>query len=325
MKRKRIVVLHEIPDAGWRWVAHHLPDYEWTFVFAPPPTGALANRIKRQQAGLRAAWLARSADLVLSFGAGLASVLEIGRRLCQVRTPHCCYYLNFDRLPQGVTLARQAPLYRRIDRFVVSSTMERMLYARHFGIDPARIDVILWGVNPPEVADRRIVEGDYICAVGGNSRDYAMLMEVAAARPDVAFVIVARPRNLEGLAIPPNVTTHANIPFGDAMAIVRDARVMALPLVSTETPCGHVTIVGAHYLGTPVVVTDSTGIEDYVTDGVTGLVAETGSAPSLGAALDRLWSDRALAARIGAAGRAFAEARCTEANYSPHVRAMLGG
>jgi glycosyltransferase involved in cell wall biosynthesis len=114
-----------------------------------------------------------------------------------------------------------------------------------------------------------------------------------------------------------------NIPFADAMAVVRDARAMALPLVTTETPCGHVTIVGAFYLGTPVVVTGSTGIDDYVKDDVTGLVAQTGSSEAFGAAIDRLWHDPALAQRLGAAGQAFANARCTEANYPQHVRAML--
>ena len=320
---KRIVALHEIPDPAWRWVSHHMPEYDWQFVFAPPATGHPLNRLKRQMAAFRAARLARSADLMVSFGAGLGSVLEIARRTLGVKAHHCCYYLNFDKLPHGFTRRRQAPLYRTIDRFVVSSTMERALYAHHFGIDPARIDVILWGVNPPEVADMRLVEGDYVCAVGGNARDYPLLMRVARARPHIPFVIVARPANLAGLDIPPNVQTMCNIPFPDAMAVVRDARAMALPLVSTETPCGHVTIVGAFYLGTPVVVSASAGIDDYVSNGATGLVAAIGSAEAMGAAIDRLWTDRVLAAELGAAGKVFAEAQCTEANYPAHVRMLL--
>jgi glycosyltransferase involved in cell wall biosynthesis len=320
---KQIVVLHEIDDPAWRWVSHHMPEFAWRFVLAPPPTGSPFNRIARLQSAFRAARMAKSADLVISFGAGLGGVLEIARRVLGVTTPHCCYYLNFDRMPQGFTRSRQTKLYRTIDRFVVSSTMERTLYAQHFGIDPARIDVILWGVNSPEVANRCLVEGDYVCAVGGNARDYPMLMEVARARPDMPFVVVARPVNLEGLDIPPNVETMCNIPFADAMAVVRDGRLMALPLVTTETPCGHVTIVAAFYLGTPVAVTASTGIGDYVQDGVTGLVARTGSVGAFGAAIDRLWHDRELAGRLGKAGQDFANARCTEANYPQHVRAML--
>lgn len=321
---KRIVALHEITDPAWRWVSHHMPEYEWQFVFAPPATGTVANRVKRQMAGLRAARLGRSADLVISFGAGLASVLEFGRRAMRVKTAHCCYFLNYDRLPHGFTKARQIRAYKHVDRFVVSSTIERLLYTQHFDLDPQRFEVILWGVNPPEVSEGRIIEGDYVCAVGGNARDYSMLMDVARARADVPFVVVARPANLEGLDVPGNVRTLTNIPFADAMAIIRDARAMVLPLKTTETPCGHVTIVGAFYLGTPVVVTASTGIEDYVTDDETGLVTQTGSADAMGSAIDRLWSDPALATRLGAAGQAFANAHCTEANYPAHVRKLLG-
>jgi glycosyltransferase involved in cell wall biosynthesis len=320
---KRIVVLHEMEDPHWRWVSHHMPEFDWSFVFARPATGQIGNRLSRLRAAFAAVRLAKSADLIISFGLGLGSVIEIARRLVGVNTKHCCYYLNFDELPQGLKRSRQAAICKSIDRFVVSSTIERALYAAHFGIDPHRIDMLLWGVNPPEVSNTVLVAGDYVCAVGGNARDYPMLMDVARARPDIAFVVVVRPANLEGLNVPPNVRTFTNIPFADAMAVVRDARVMALPLVTTQTPCGHVTIVGAFYLGTPIVVTASTGIEDYVQDEITGLTAPSGSAAAFGAAIDRMWNDPAMAQRIGAAGAAFANAHCTEANYPQHVRAML--
>lgn len=320
--RKRVVVLHD-GGAHWRWVAHHLPEIDWRFIAAPEGSGGIGNRAARIRATIKAAREARGADLVLSFDAGLAALLEVARRILRVRTPHICYYLNFDRLPTGLRRARQARLFRGIERFTVSSTMERELYAKHFGIDPARIDVLLWGVTAPVASDARPVGADYVSAVGGNARDYPLLMEVAAARPDMRFIIVARPANLAGLNIPPNVETLCNIPYADAMAVVAGARVMALPLVATDTPCGHVTIVSAFYLGTPVVVTASTGIEDYVRDGATGLIAPPGSASALGAAIDRIWHDAALAAALGAAGLAFAESQCTEANYPPHVRRML--
>jgi len=321
--RKHVVVFHETTDPAWQWISHHLPEFEWVFVRAPAPGGGVLSKLARLRCAFQAARAARSADLVVSLGPGLGSALEIARRIIGVTTQHCSYYLNFDHMPYGLTRKRQALPYRMIDRFVVSSTMERSLYSAHFGIDPERIDVILWSVNPPVATDRRLVEGDYICAVGGNARDYAMLVRIARSRPHMQFVIVARPANLEGLDIPPNVTSFCNIPFSDTMAIVRDARAMALPLIATDTPCGHVTIVAAFYLGTPVAATDSTGITDYIHDGENGLIAESGSDEALRNALDRLWNDPALANRIGEAGRAFASAHCAETNYSDHVRKLL--
>jgi glycosyltransferase involved in cell wall biosynthesis len=322
-RAKRIVVLHDNANPDWRWISHHLPEFEWEFVQAPVARGGVRNKLVRLRAAWRAARRSRNADLLLTFDEGLCAALVLSRTVIGNRPPLVSYYFNFDRLQSGLKQARQSFLFRQVDRFVVSSTVERKLYAEHFGIDPAKFDFLHWGVNAPVASDFRVGVEKYICAVGGNSRDYAMLMQVAADRRHIPFVIVARPANLEGLIVPANVTTLTNIPYGDAMAVVAGARAMALPLVTTETPCGHVTIVSAFYLGCPLVTTRSTGVDDYVTDGETGLVVAQGSAADMGAALDRLWQDRALADRLAASAKSFAQTHCTEANYPAHVRSLL--
>lgn len=317
--RPRIVVLHDNANPHWRWVAHHLPEVDWDFVQAPLPG---RGRVGRLKSAFQAAWRARQADLVLTFDEGLCAALELARSVAGRTTPHVCYYFNFDHLPTGTKRARQRLLYRHVSRFVVSSTFERNLYADHFGIDPARFDFILWGVNPPEVSKLDTGYQPYVCAVGGNARDYALLMRVAAARPHINFIVVVRPANLEGLTVPPNVEVMTNIPYADAMAVVKNARIMALPLKRTDAPCGHVTIVSAFYLGTPLVVTHSTGIDDYVANGETGLIAAPHDA-AFGAALDQLWGDPALADRIATTAKAFADRACTEQNYPSHIRNLL--
>lgn len=323
MARKRIVVLCETSNPEWRWISAKLPEYDWEFVRAPGPTGTIANRIQRLGAAFRAALLGRHADLLITFGLGLGGALEIARSALRVRTRHACYFLNFDTLPTGSKRLRQTRACRNIDRFVVSATAEKALYSAHFAIDPERIDVILWGVSAPVASELRPVDVDYICAVGGNARDYDLFLEVARARPAMQFVLVARPANLAGLDVPGNVKALCNIPLADAMAVIANARIMALPLRATDTPCGHVTIVAAFYLGTPVVVTASTGIEDYVVDGETGLVTAQASADEMGQAVDRLWHDRTFADEITAAAKHFAQTQCTEENYPPHVRRLL--
>ncbi len=322
---KRIVVLHDNANPEWRWIAHHLPEFTWEFVQAPVAQGGVRNKLDRLHAAWKAARQSCDANLLLTFDEGLCSALVLARIVLGKGPPLVSYYFNFDRLPSGLKHKRQSFLFRQVDRFVVSSTMERALYAEHFRIDPAKFDFLHWGVNAPVPSDFRVGGTDYICAVGGNSRDYAMLMKVAAERPDMPFVVVARPTNLEGLTVPANVTTLTNIPYGDAMAVVAGARAMALPLVTTDTPCGHVTIVSAFYVGCPLVTTKSTGVDDYVKDGETGLVVTQGSAAEMGAALDRLWADHTLADHLAATAKTFADTHCTEANYPAHVRCLMAG
>jgi len=321
--RPRVVVLHESTRPDWHWITHHMPEVDWELVHAPTSRGKISDRIGTLAAAMRAAWAARRGALVVSLGPGVGSALEIARRLLRVRTPHVTYFLNFTDLPRGASLARFSLTYRTIDHLVVSATAERQIYAEHFGLDPRRIDVVLWGVNAPECADTLQDGAPYVCAVGGNARDYALLMKVAAARPHMRFVIVVRPQNLAGLDVPPNVEVRSNIPFPEAMAVVKGSRAMALPLATTETPCGHVTIVAAQYLGTPIVITDSKGVDDYIKHGETGLAVEAGSVEAMGAAIDRLWDNPAEARRIADAARAFVEAECTELNYVKHLRGLL--
>jgi glycosyltransferase involved in cell wall biosynthesis len=68
-----------------------------------------------------------------------------------------------------------------------------------------------------------------------------------------------------------------------------------------------------------VTATDAGGVLEWVEDGVTGLVTD-GSPEAMGAAIDRLAGDRALAERLGAAGRE----RVARLSWAPVVRELLG-
>lgn len=322
---RRVVVVHDIADPEWRWIAPDLAgEAEFEFHRAPLAPRSLGRRLKTLAVTLKAVRAARDADLLISVGPGLASSVAIARLALGVRTPHLAQAFNFDRLPRGAARLRMRLLFRTVDRLIISSRMERALYARHFGLDPARLDVLLWGEKERPAGDLPPAERGYACAIGGNSRDYATLLRAAARRPDIAFRLVVRPKSLSGLAVPANVTALVNVPMAEAMAVLRGARLMVLPLKGSDTPCGHVTIVAGFFAATPMIVTRSTGIEDYIADGETGLLVEVGSVDSLLAAIDRLWRRPAEGARIAALARDFAMEQCTEHGYVRLVREMLG-
>jgi hypothetical protein len=68
-----------------------------------------------------------------------------------------------------------------------------------------------------------------------------------------------------GLDVPPNVRVIVNAPFEEAMNILQYSAFTVLPLSTSTTPCGHVTLVCAMHLGKTVVATASAGIADYMT------------------------------------------------------------
>jgi glycosyltransferase involved in cell wall biosynthesis len=67
-----------------------------------------------------------------------------------------------------------------------------------------------------------------------------------------------------------------------------------------EDSYGYPTLEAAHARRCTVTVTDSGGVPEFVIDGETGLVTEP-APQEVAAAFDRLWSDRALARRLGGA------------------------
>jgi glycosyltransferase involved in cell wall biosynthesis len=208
---------------------------------------------------------------------------------------------------------------------VVFSSVEREQYHRMFNIPFERIEFIPWGVRPPEPVplDHPVIDGNYICAIGGNARDYPTLLRAMSQLPKLRLVMVARPHNIEGLVIPPNVTVETNIAIGRAMNILRFSRFMVLPLTRPDVPCGHVTLVSAMHLGVPFVITRSTGVVDYVRHNDNALMCNPADPTDLAETISRLWADDVLRSRLGASSRSFAQTFCTEEATMSHLSRII--
>ncbi len=121
--------------------------------------------------------------------------------------------------------------------------------------------------------------------------------------------------------------------LGIADSVVVDARYLALeeigPLLRTSTvavlPYRNATASGAlqvaYAFGRPVIATAVGGLPDAVEDGATGLLVPPGDPHALARALVKLLSDPDEAERMGAMGRAAAEARYS---WEPIAGAILG-
>lgn len=239
-----------------------------------------------------------------------AQAMALGRR----RPRHLAVSFNFTHRPRGAELSYFRAALRHVDTLLTFSTFEQRLYAELFRIPIERIEMVPFGADAPRVAPDAPapVEGPYVAAIGGEARDYATLFQAAARLPDVRFVVIARPHNLEGLPRPANVEAMTNVPRAVAHATTQHAAALAVPLVDDETACGHITIVSGMHLGKPVVATASRGLDDYVQDGVTGLSVPPGDPVAMAEALRRVLDDAALAQTLGDAARRFARERCTE-------------
>ena len=238
---------------------------------------------------------------------------------------HLAYAFNFTELPASATQAVMRRAFRSVDRFVVFSTMERRLYADFFDLDIERFDMLHWAVSPPVpgAGTDASLPPAYVCAIGSQGRDYRTLMAAMTLLPAITLVVVATPSSLHDLTIPPNVVVRCNVPLPQTMAILQRSTASIVPLQGSQVPCGHVTLVAAMHLQKASIVSDSTGIADYVRDGINGLTVPPGDPVALARSIERLFDDAALNARLASTAQAFARAHCSEQTAVDYLQGYL--
>jgi glycosyltransferase involved in cell wall biosynthesis len=329
--RPRIINLSDQSPA-WQWLRTGFADshLDWHHISShsfQPALPLLRDRQARLQAARRALHLARQAPgpaVLVSHGPRpanyLGNLLAPGDALA-----HLVFSFNFTTLPQGLERQAMRRAFRRVDRFVVASTLERRRYAAHFDLDPGRIDFLPWGVRPPERASlgAPLVAGPYLCALGSQARDYATLARAMQRLPHLKLVLVATPDSVAGVPLPDNIELRTNIPRAEAHNLLAHSQAMILPLADDQAACGHVTVVSAMQLGVPVVASRCEGLTDYLVDEQSGLLTAVGDAASLAQAVARLQDDPALAQRLALAAQAFADQHCQEACVVRYFRQFL--
>jgi glycosyltransferase involved in cell wall biosynthesis len=90
-----------------------------------------------------------------------------------------------------------------------------------------------------------------------------------------------------------------------------------------EVPSGHVTIVAAMHLERALIVTASSGIEDYVKNRENGLTVPVADASTLAAAIRKLWNDQSLCKFLADNGKLFASTHCTEENIARQFQSQF--
>lgn len=203
--------------------------------------------------------------------------------------------------------------------------------ARHANVVciPAPVSV---APAPPELAGRPNV----ILSLARLERDkgiFDLLDAVAAVRAAVADVRLvcagegdreAVAAHAERLGIRDAVKFVGWVGPSGKRALLESAAVLALPSYSEGLPASLLEAMAA---GVPVVASTVGGIPEIVSDGTTGLLAAPGDQAALARHLRKLLLDRALAGRLGAAGREAVRLRHCAERVVPqleHLYRMLG-
>jgi hypothetical protein len=307
-----IISTSDLLGKDWPFLSAHNTDpaLTWTTHSGLPRNG-LERYVKRPHLGrYRAAWSAvqqarntPNALLVshLPLMGGATNVLR--RRFCP-DVPQIGFSFNFTQMPTGRRRRYLTGALQGISEYVVYSRFELDLYPEYFAIDPALFRFLPWAMDPPQPGpvNPTGLSGPYLCAIGGEGRDYRLLAEVMRDLPQITMVVIARPHSIANIDFSDNVQVFTNLPLAQTWRVAQDSQGLVIPLVSSDTACGHITIVGAQLLGIPLLVTQSRGVSDYVTDNETAQLVAAGHAGQLRDAVVAMVEDRATSQARAAAG-----------------------
>jgi phosphatidylinositol alpha-1,6-mannosyltransferase len=244
-------------------------------------------------------------------------------------------------LPQGLTRRGVGPLFRwataRATVLPVSTYTEAQINAVY---PAARTRVIFNGVHAGRFAARPAIlpqtQGPTVLGVGVNKerKGFHVLLEaiaqVRADVPDVQCVILGNDSDtryqerlhaiIKAHDLAESVHILGRVPEETLFGWYHAADVFALPSVNVG---GKFEGFGLVYLeagaaGLPVIGTLGCGAEDAIDDGQTGYLVPQNDPPALAEKLAQLLRDPDLRARMGAAGRAKADA-----NTWTHIAAQV--
>jgi glycosyltransferase involved in cell wall biosynthesis len=205
---------------------------------------------------------------------------------------------------------------RSIDRVIAPAPLQRRFLAERLGIPADRIVGTHWLVDAGywRPIER---EQDTICAVGQEMRDYATLVAALRGLPVPCHIAVGTTvfgttsdhwwrDSLGGEGLPDTITVGPRS-FDELRELYARSRFVVVPLIPSDNDNGITAIQEAMAMGRAVIATRTPGQVGVLEDGVNCVLVAPHDPAALREAIERLWNDPGLCARLGAAGRRFVE------------------
>jgi glycosyltransferase involved in cell wall biosynthesis len=198
----------------------------------------------------------------------------------------------------------------RAEAVLVYAADQAVAVRERFGLPATRVVTVPLGVDtdffaPGGGRGRQLSGGgEFVLSVGTNEgKDFATLLDAMPPGRALRIVtdalnagVVARNGRPDG-----SVTVEQAVPIRQLRDLYQAARIHVIPLYEAPISSGQTVLLENMALGRAVIVSDVSGVRDYVEPGVTATVVPPGDVAALRRAIEDAFADPAAAARIGAA------------------------
>jgi Glycosyltransferase len=221
-------------------------------------------------------------------------------------------------------------LHREMDTIFVYATTQHTFGREQLAIPAEKLRRIAFH------ADHRFwrplpaahVEENLISSAGLEWRDYPTLIEAVREMPELTVRLAAaspwskHTNETANRKLPENVEAR-RYDYGTLRRLYSGSSVVVVPLYENDFQAGVTTLLEAMSMGKAVIVTQTTGQTDVVTDGENGITVAPGDVEGWRAALRRLLGDEALRQRLGDNARAWVETHATLDHWVQNVVSAL--
>ena len=180
-----------------------------------------------------------------------------------------------------------------VDVFVCSSERYCDYCADTFQEPRERFVFIPFGVNDfTKIVDTsKPATNDYILALGRSNRDWDFLIDSLGNTPYPVRIVCDE---LQRETLPSNIQIYNDVWQEASYEFIRNCKMMIIPIMDGRIVAGETVLLQAMSFSKPIVITKPSCLaDDYVTDGVTGLVVPKEKTALLDA-VKKLYEDESL-------------------------------
>jgi glycosyltransferase involved in cell wall biosynthesis len=258
-------------------------------------------------------------------GASLAGLLKAAGS----PVPHIGIFSWISK-PRKVAAFRM--IRTHLHRMILMSSVQYRAAIEKIGFPPERVVLLRWPVDHLFWRPRD-GEGDMICAVGREMRDYGTLVSALHDVPIRCHIAANAAREKKDAWIrdiertgpfPEHVTIGMKL-YPELRDLYARSRFVVIPLLPTDTDNGATSILEAMAMGKAVICTRVAGQQDIIRNGDNGLFVEPKDPRGLREAIQYLWDHPDVASRMGTAARAWIEKNHTLDWWVQRVRETVLG
>ncbi len=259
-------------------------------------------------------------DIGLPFGMLMRAAGDLGRITMVVH--HC-------GTPKRRLLFRSLghTPYRNV---IVLATRQREIFVSDLGFPPHKVHGFEQWLDTRFYRPLDVPLDDYVFSCGRESRDYALLQRAARMVPHQFRVVASGWAPHSGFDSATDIGTSGNLEvvakltYNELRDVYARSRFVVVPLDEVDYAAGVTGICEAMAMGKAVITTDSPGIRDYVSPGVSGLIVPIGDARALAGAIEELMSDPERCARMGEHNRDWVVREMSVDRYVDRVSGLFG-